>query len=51
MGMLTRKVTLLPAYMTWQRSVIVLTLTILMCTASGMLAMQKLRSADPAENF
>jgi putative ABC transport system permease protein len=37
--------------MTWQRTVTVLTLTIVMCAASGMLAMQKLRSADPAENF
>jgi putative ABC transport system permease protein len=37
--------------MTWERSATVLTLTIVMCMASGMLAMQKLRSADPAENF
>jgi putative ABC transport system permease protein len=51
MGILTRKVTLLPAYMTWQRSVTVLTLTMLMCTVSGFLAMRKLRSADPADNF
>lgn len=51
MGVLTRKVTLLPAYMTWQRSAIVLTLTVIMCAVSGVLAMQKIRSADPAENF
>jgi putative ABC transport system permease protein len=51
MGILTRRITLLPSYMTWQRTVTVLTLTIVMCAASGMLAMQKLRSADPAENF
>jgi putative ABC transport system permease protein len=51
LGTLTRKITLLPTYMTWERSATVLTLTIVMCMASGMLAMQKLRSADPAENF
>jgi putative ABC transport system permease protein len=51
LGVLTRKITLLPTFMTWQRSAIVLTLTIAMCVISGMLAMQKLRSADPAENF
>jgi putative ABC transport system permease protein len=51
MSILTRKVTLLPSYMTFGRSLIVLTLTILMCVGSGMLAMRKLRSADPADNF
>jgi putative ABC transport system permease protein len=51
MSVLTRKVTLLPSYMTLERSVIVLSLTIFMCVGSGMLAMRKLRAADPADNF
>jgi putative ABC transport system permease protein len=50
-SVLTRKVTLLPAYMTWERSLLVLALTIMMCVGAGIFAMRKLRSADPAENF
>jgi len=51
MAVLTRKITLLPSYMTFERSAVVLTLTIFMCVGSGMLAMRKLRAADPADNF
>jgi putative ABC transport system permease protein len=48
---LTREMTLLPAYLTFDRAVLVLTLTLLMCGISGACAMQKLKSADPAEIF
>jgi putative ABC transport system permease protein len=51
MGILTRKVTLLPSYMTWERALTVLVLTIGMCVVSGILAMRKLRAADPADIF
>lgn len=50
-SVLTRKVTLLPAYMTWERSLLVLALTVAMCVGAGIFAMRKIRSADPAENF
>ena len=43
--------TLLPIGMTVNRAVLVLGLTIIMCTASGAIAMQKLQSADPADIF
>lgn len=43
--------TMLPISMTVQRAVAVLILTILMCSASGAIAMRKLRSADPADIF
>jgi putative ABC transport system permease protein len=33
------------------RAALVLGLTVLMCCVSGMLAMRKLRGADPAEVF
>jgi putative ABC transport system permease protein len=48
---LTRVVTLLPAYTTPGRALLVFTLTFLMCTVSGALAMRKLKQADPAEIF
>jgi putative ABC transport system permease protein len=51
MGILTRKITLLPAYMTWERTTLVLALTIVMCVGSGVLAMRKVRLADPADIF
>ncbi len=51
MGILTRKMTLLPASMTWQRASTVFVLTLVMCVVSGILAMRKLRSADPADIF
>jgi putative ABC transport system permease protein len=37
--------------MTWTRTLQILLLTFFMCSASGLLAMQKLRAADPAEVF
>jgi len=48
---LTFAATLLPIAMRLDRAVTVLVLTILMCTASGIIASQKLRSADPADVF
>jgi putative ABC transport system permease protein len=44
-------VTNLPLEMTWQRGAAVLGLTILMCAISGLLALRKLRSVDPAAVF
>jgi putative ABC transport system permease protein len=46
-----RDATHLPLQMTVERAVGVLALTIMMCTFSGMMAMRKLTSADPAEVF
>jgi len=43
--------TLLPIAMKLERAVSVLVLTIIMCSVSGAIAMQKLRSADPADVF
>lgn len=43
--------TLLPIAMTLARAGSVLILTIIMCSVSGAIAMQKLRSADPADVF
>ena len=43
--------TQLPIYMTLDRWVTVLLLTIGMCAASALIALRKLRSADPAEVF
>lgn len=43
--------TLLPIYMTVNRAMWVLGLTIVMCTASGVIAMRKLQAADPADIF
>ncbi|MDB6038991.1 MAG: DevC-like transporter permease protein [Verrucomicrobiales bacterium] len=51
LGILTRKMTLLPAYMTWERALTVLVLTITMCVGSAILSLRKLRSADPADIF
>jgi DevC protein len=48
---LARQATGLPLFMTGTRIVVVLMLTLTMCTASGLLAMRKLRSADPADAF
>jgi putative ABC transport system permease protein len=41
----------LPLTMTWSRSLTVFTLTILMCVISGIIAMRKTQSADPADIF
>ncbi|MGF1480772.1 MAG: ABC transporter permease DevC [Cyanophyceae cyanobacterium] len=43
--------TLLPVAMKTDRAIAVLVLTVVMCAASGAIAMQKLRSADPADVF
>lgn len=43
--------TLLPIGMTANRAVFVLSLTVVMCTVSGGIAMKKLQSADPADIF
>jgi putative ABC transport system permease protein len=48
---LTRGATALPLFMTLERTITVLVLTIIMCMLSGVVAMRKLRSADPAEIF
>ncbi|MDY6899011.1 MAG: ABC transporter, partial [Cyanobacteriota bacterium] len=41
----------LPIAMKADRAIFVLTLTIIMCTFSGIVAMRKLQSADPADVF
>jgi putative ABC transport system permease protein len=43
--------TRLPMFMTFSRAWMVLLLTISMCSIAGLLAMKKLRSADPADLF
>ena len=48
---LTQSATLLPIKMTLNRAVLVLLLTIIMCSASGRIAMRKLQEADPADIF
>ncbi len=48
---ITFAATLLPVVMKTERAITVLILTIVMCSASGAIAMQKLRSADPADVF
>ena len=48
---ITASATLLPIGMTLERGVLVLGLTIVMCTASGVIAMRKLQAADPADIF
>lgn len=44
-------VTWLPIEMNWQRALFVLLLTFGMCSLAGVIAMRRLRSADPAELF
>lgn len=48
---LARKATLLPVTMTQSRSWFVFSLTLFMCFLAGMIAMRKLRDADPADIF
>lgn len=48
---LTYAATLLPIGMTITRAVSVFILTVLMCSFSGVIAMRKLQSADPADVF
>ena len=43
--------TRLPLYMTWERGIAVLLLTIGMCAISGLIALRKVRNLDPAEIF
>ncbi|MEH1968457.1 MULTISPECIES: ABC transporter permease DevC [unclassified Nostoc] len=46
-----REATLLPVFMSFDRAVMVLILTMMMCIISGAIAVRKLRSADPADIF
>ncbi|QLE58044.1 ABC transporter permease DevC [Nostoc sp. TCL26-01] len=46
-----RQATLLPVFMSYDRAISVLILTIIMCIVSGTIAVRKLRSADPADIF
>ena len=46
-----RDATLLPIFMSYNRAIMVIMLTILMCFISGMIAIRKLGSADPADIF
>lgn len=48
---LTSAATALPVVMKASRALSVFVLTVIMCSASGLIAMQKLRSADPADVF
>jgi putative ABC transport system permease protein len=48
---LTRQAARIPINMTASRAVFVLLLTVVMCLCSGLLAIRKLRSADPADLF
>jgi putative ABC transport system permease protein len=51
MYQVARDATLLPVFMSYNRAIMVLILTILMCFISGAIAMRKLNSADPADIF
>ncbi len=48
---ITYSATALPVVMKARRAVIVLSLTLIMCSGSGLIALGKLRSADPADIF
>jgi putative ABC transport system permease protein len=48
---LTRKSTQLPVFMTLDQFVFVLASVVIMCAVSGMIAIGKLRGADPADIF
>ncbi len=43
--------TRLPIYMTWERGIAVLLLTMAMCSLSGLIALRKVRALDPADIF
>ena len=47
----TQSATMLPMRLSAQRAAVVLGLTVLMCWVSGLIAIRKLRAADPAEIF
>jgi putative ABC transport system permease protein len=42
---------LLPLEMTWPRALGVLALTVAMCVASALIALRRVRAADPADVF
>jgi putative ABC transport system permease protein len=48
---LAAKATSLPIYMTVARAIMVLLLTVVMCSLSGAIATRKLQAADPADMF
>ena len=48
---ITRQATLLPAYMTVERALMVYAFTLGMCILSAVFAARQIRSADPAEIF
>jgi putative ABC transport system permease protein len=48
---LAKDATLLPVFMSLERAIMVLILTILMCFISGAIAVRKLEAADPADIF
>jgi putative ABC transport system permease protein len=48
---LTREGANIPIHMDMGRAVLVFGLTVLMCSASGLLSLQRVRSADPADLF
>ncbi len=48
---MTRNATNLPMYMTVERVVLVLVLTMIMCSLSGAIATRRLQAADPADIF
>lgn len=48
---MAKNATLLPIVMTAERAITVVILTIIMCCASGAIAVRKLQSADPADIF
>jgi putative ABC transport system permease protein len=47
----TGAATRLPMHMTWERAAGVLALAVAMCAISGLIALRKVRSLDPAEVF
>jgi putative ABC transport system permease protein len=48
---ISSRATLLPLEMTWERGLGVLALTVAMCAISALVALRKVRSADPADVF
>lgn len=48
---LTRAYAAVPIFMTWQRIVFVLVIAVAMSSVSGLIAMRKLRFADPADLY
>jgi putative ABC transport system permease protein len=48
---IVQKASRMPMYLTWELDLFVLFLTLLMCVLSGVMALQKVRRADPADLF